>query len=173
MSSHSYISITQKPISLIKLKQPKSSSKHKLLLQLLPSPRRAGRFFVPFLAIWALLNFSQLPLPPLSCGRFLPRLRPPLRPHDEFWRWAQATTTVHAQPCLSFSESYRNTSSDQDTTTATAPAPAPGKYMIAVVSGGLNQQRNQIIDAVVVARILKAALVVPVLQVNQVWGDER
>ncbi|OAY83858.1 hypothetical protein ACMD2_15429 [Ananas comosus] len=39
--------------------------------------------------------------------------------------------------------------------------------MIAVVSGGLNQQRNQIIDAVVVARILKAALVVPVLQVNQ------
>lgn len=44
--------------------------------------------------------------------------------------------------------------------------------MMAVVSGGLNQQRNQIIDAVVIARILGAVLVVPVLQVNQVWGDE-
>ncbi|XP_028117973.1 O-fucosyltransferase 37-like [Camellia sinensis] len=41
-----------------------------------------------------------------------------------------------------------------------------------VVSGGLNQQRNQIIDAVVIARILEAALVVPVLQVNHIWGDE-
>lgn len=42
-----------------------------------------------------------------------------------------------------------------------------------VASGGLNQQRNQIVDAVVIARILEAALVVPVLQVNLIWGDER
>jgi hypothetical protein len=42
-----------------------------------------------------------------------------------------------------------------------------------VVSGGMNQQRNQIVDAVVIARILGAALVVPVLQVNVIWGDER
>ena len=42
-----------------------------------------------------------------------------------------------------------------------------------VVSGGLNQQRNQIVDAVVIARILGAALVVPILQVNVIWGDER
>lgn len=47
------------------------------------------------------------------------------------------------------------------------------KYLMVVVSGGLNQQRNQIVDAVVIARILGAALVVPILQVNVIWGDER
>ena len=45
--------------------------------------------------------------------------------------------------------------------------------MMVVASGGLNQQRNQIVDAVVIARVIGAVLVVPVLQVNQVWGDER
>ena len=45
--------------------------------------------------------------------------------------------------------------------------------MVVVASGGLNQQRNQIVDAVVVARILEAASVVPILQVNLIWGDER
>ena len=47
------------------------------------------------------------------------------------------------------------------------------RFLVVAVSGGLNQQRNQIVDAVVIARILEAALVVPVLQVNRVWGDER
>lgn len=41
-----------------------------------------------------------------------------------------------------------------------------------VVSGGLNQQRNQIVDAVVIARILQAALVIPILQVNAIWEDD-
>jgi len=45
------------------------------------------------------------------------------------------------------------------------------KYLIVVVNGGLNQQRNQIVDAVVIARILGAALVVPVMQVNMIWRD--
>jgi hypothetical protein len=47
------------------------------------------------------------------------------------------------------------------------------RFLVVVASGGLNQQRNQIVDAVVIARILEAALVVPVLQVNPIWGDER
>ena len=42
-----------------------------------------------------------------------------------------------------------------------------------VVSGGMNQQRHQIVDAVVIGRILGAALVVPILHVNVIWGDER
>ncbi|GFZ02765.1 O-fucosyltransferase family protein [Actinidia rufa] len=46
------------------------------------------------------------------------------------------------------------------------------KYLVVVVSGGINQQRNQIVDAVVMARILGATLVVPILQVNVIWGDE-
>ncbi|GFS39801.1 O-fucosyltransferase family protein [Actinidia rufa] len=39
------------------------------------------------------------------------------------------------------------------------------ELVVAVVSDGLNQQRNQVIHAVVTARILEAALVVPVFQV--------
>ncbi|XP_057539216.1 O-fucosyltransferase 20-like [Amaranthus tricolor] len=68
------------------------------------------------------------------------------------------------RPCLTFSQEYRGTSPEilKDRT----------KYLMVVVSGGMNQQRNQIVDAVVIARILGAALVVPVLQVNIVWGDE-
>ncbi|KAK9995486.1 hypothetical protein SO802_020172 [Lithocarpus litseifolius] len=46
------------------------------------------------------------------------------------------------------------------------------RFLIVVASGGLNQQRNQIVDVVIIARILEAALVVPVLQVNLIWGDE-
>ena len=47
------------------------------------------------------------------------------------------------------------------------------RFLVAGATGGLNQQRNQIVDIVVIARILEAALVVPVLQVNLIWGDER
>ncbi|KVH92070.1 GDP-fucose protein O-fucosyltransferase [Cynara cardunculus var. scolymus] len=45
--------------------------------------------------------------------------------------------------------------------------------LVIVVFGGINQQRNQIVDAVVIASILGAALVVPILQVIVIWGDER
>ena len=47
------------------------------------------------------------------------------------------------------------------------------RFLVVVASGGLNQQRNQIVDVVIIARVLDAALVVPVLQVNLIWGDER
>ena len=69
------------------------------------------------------------------------------------------------RPCLDFSDRYRKESGliVKDRT----------KYLMVVVSGGMNQQRNQIVDAVVIARILGAALVVPILQVNVIWGDER
>ncbi|KAJ0682419.1 putative GDP-fucose protein O-fucosyltransferase [Helianthus annuus] len=68
------------------------------------------------------------------------------------------------RPCLDFSSEYKKQSVEilKDRT----------KYLVVVVSGGMNQQRNQIVDAVVIARILGAALVVPILQVNVIWGDE-
>ncbi|XP_078443313.1 O-fucosyltransferase 20-like [Wolffia australiana] len=79
----------------------------------------------------------------------------------EFWKQPD---DMSYRPCLHFSEGYRQTSQ--------AIKKDRRKYLMVGVSGGLNQQRNQIVDAVVIARILGAALVVPVLQVNQVWGDE-
>lgn len=152
MSIPSYISVTQKPIS-VKLKSPKQ-------LHLLPSPRRASRLFLPLLAFFALLGISQVLLPPLP--RAARRLdRGHTADDEEFWTWAQAGPPS-VRPCLDFTKLYRTELQD-----------GPRKYMTAVVSGGLNQQRNQVVDAVVIARIIGAVLVVPVLQVNQVWGDER
>lgn len=81
---------------------------------------------------------------------------------SEFWEQPDG---LGYRPCLEFSKEYKETSLEivKDRT----------KYLMVVVSGGMNQQRNQIVDAVVIARILGAALVVPILQVNVIWGDER
>ncbi|KAI4333177.1 hypothetical protein L6164_018015 [Bauhinia variegata] len=83
--------------------------------------------------------------------------------HDksEFWKQPDG---LGYRPCLAFSRDYVKATKGIVNNRR--------KYLIVVVSGGLNQQRNQIVDAVVIARILGAALVVPILQVNVIWGDE-
>lgn len=81
---------------------------------------------------------------------------------SEFWKQPDG---MGYRPCLHFSREYRKYSN--------AIVKDRRKYLLVVVSGGMNQQRNQIVDAVVIARILGAALVVPILQVNVIWGDER
>lgn len=80
----------------------------------------------------------------------------------EFWKQPDG---LGYRPCLDFSREYRRESAKV--------VKERRKYLMVVVSGGLNQQRNQIVDAVVIARILGAVLVVPILQVNVIWGDER
>ncbi|KAK7401541.1 hypothetical protein VNO78_13094 [Psophocarpus tetragonolobus] len=80
---------------------------------------------------------------------------------SEFWKQPDG---LGYKPCLSFSRDYSRASE--------GVLRDRRKYLMVVVSGGLNQQRNQIVDAVVIARILGAALVVPILQVNVIWGDE-
>ncbi|XVF22995.1 hypothetical protein REPUB_Repub12eG0218800 [Reevesia pubescens] len=79
----------------------------------------------------------------------------------EFWKQPDG---IGYRPCLDFSAEYRRATE--------AIVKDRSKYLVVVVSGGMNQQRNQIVDAVVIARILGAALVVPILQVNVIWGDE-
>ncbi|GAV68234.1 O-FucT domain-containing protein, partial [Cephalotus follicularis] len=79
----------------------------------------------------------------------------------EFW---QQPDGEGYKPCLKFSLKYRKDSMKI--------SKEKRRFLVVVASGGLNQQRNQIVDAVVIARILEAALVVPVLQVNMIWGDE-
>ncbi|KAJ6829139.1 uncharacterized protein M6B38_360035 [Iris pallida] len=79
----------------------------------------------------------------------------------EFWEQPEG---YGYRPCLGFGEEYRRGSE--------AMKQQRRRYLMVVVSGGMNQQRNQIVDAVVIARILGAALVVPILQVNVIWGDE-
>ncbi|KAJ0231303.1 O-fucosyltransferase 37 [Hirschfeldia incana] len=77
---------------------------------------------------------------------------------SEFWKQPNGEGY---RPCLEFSLSYRKK--------AARVSKERKRFLVVVVSGGLNQQRNQIVDAVVIAAILEAALVVPVLQVNRVW----
>ncbi|KAJ6947912.1 hypothetical protein NC651_002317 [Populus alba x Populus x berolinensis] len=79
----------------------------------------------------------------------------------EFWKQPDG---LGYKPCLKFSREYSRWSEQI--------VKNRRKYLLVVVSGGMNQQRNQIVDAVVIARILGAALVVPILQVNVIWGDE-
>ncbi|KAK9282591.1 hypothetical protein L1049_010808 [Liquidambar formosana] len=80
---------------------------------------------------------------------------------SEFWKQPDG---LGYRPCLEFSGGYKRES--------VGIVKNRTKYLMVVVSGGMNQQRNQIVDAVVIARILGAALVVPILQVNVIWGDE-
>ncbi|XP_077211853.1 O-fucosyltransferase 20-like [Tasmannia lanceolata] len=79
----------------------------------------------------------------------------------EFWKQPNG---LGYRPCLNFSKEYKRFSD--------LVARERTKYLMVVVCGGLSQQRNQIVDAVVIARILGAALVVPILQVNVIWEDE-
>ncbi|KAL2498936.1 O-fucosyltransferase family protein [Abeliophyllum distichum] len=55
-------------------------------------------------------------------------------------------------------------------TTSTLPEKSQG-YIQVFLDGGLNQQRMGICDAVAVAKILNATLVIPHLEVNPVWQD--
>ncbi|KAE8679817.1 hypothetical protein F3Y22_tig00111394pilonHSYRG00063 [Hibiscus syriacus] len=87
--------------------------------------------------------------------------QPPHEESGEFWKQPDG---MGYRPCLDFSREYRRASD--------AIVKDRSKYFLVVVSGGISQQRNQIVDAVVIARILGAALVVPILQVNVIWGDE-
>ncbi|GMI75749.1 hypothetical protein like AT2G44500 [Hibiscus trionum] len=90
--------------------------------------------------------------------------QPPLDSNEELGEFWKQPDGMGYRPCLDFSREYRRTSE--------AIVKDRSKYLLVVVSGGISQQRNQIVDAVVIARILGAALVVPILQVNVIWGDE-
>ncbi|KAL8127517.1 hypothetical protein AgCh_014433 [Apium graveolens] len=57
---------------------------------------------------------------------------------------------------------------------STGPMPSPENsqgYLQLFLDGGLNQQRMGICDAVALAKILNATLVIPYLELNPVWKD--
>lgn len=132
-------------------------------------------FLCGFLFMLKMYNFD--PFAPYPCGNtenkddsslissgvlsFPVKIEEKYEEKSDFWEQPDG---LGYRPCLDFSEEYKKSSVEilKDRT----------KYLVVVVSGGMNQQRNQIVDAVVIARILGATLVVPILQVNVIWGDE-
>ncbi|XP_042021277.1 O-fucosyltransferase 31-like [Salvia splendens] len=58
----------------------------------------------------------------------------------------------------------------QQVSTSTLPEKSQG-YIQVFLDGGLNQQRMGICDAVALAKILNATLIIPHLEVNPVWKD--
>ncbi|KVI03153.1 GDP-fucose protein O-fucosyltransferase [Cynara cardunculus var. scolymus] len=56
-------------------------------------------------------------------------------------------------------------------TSTSSSLPESSGYIQVFLDGGLNQQRMGICDAVAVAKILNATLVIPYLEVNPVWQD--
>uniref|UniRef100_A0A3Q7IEF1 O-fucosyltransferase family protein n=1 Tax=Solanum lycopersicum TaxID=4081 RepID=A0A3Q7IEF1_SOLLC len=105
-------------------------------------------FLFGFVGLW--LDFLPFSQNPCSISR-------ELFTESEFWKQPDG---LGYRPCLNFSKTGREILKDKT------------RYLMVVVSGGMNQQRNQIVDAVVIARILEAALVVPIFQVNPIWADE-
>ncbi|KAK4488648.1 hypothetical protein RD792_004417 [Penstemon davidsonii] len=160
-------SISQSSLESLLLSPKKNQPPSSKLRLLLKNPR----FFIfliftlCFICMLKMIPFSQYPCSisqekaKISTGFLNSELKYDER--SEFWKQPDG---LGYRPCLDFSERYRKESVQivKDRT----------KYLMVVVSGGMNQQRNQIVDAVVIARILGAALVVPILQVNVIWGDE-
>ncbi|CAM8932193.1 unnamed protein product [Rhodiola kirilowii] len=72
-----------------------------------------------------------------------------------FWK-QKSVKGYNYKPCLDFSLAYRKRS--------VRVSKEKRRFLVVVVSGDLYQWRDQIVDAVVVARILGAAMVVPFLQ---------
>ncbi|KAK4476411.1 hypothetical protein RD792_015562 [Penstemon davidsonii] len=180
---HSYISvpsqiinsITQSSLdSLLISPKKKHSSSSKLRLSHLKNPKIFTFLIFILVFLWVLkmwFNFDPIiPFVQNPCAQSQENasistgfVRSQMNVDEKFEFWKQPDGLGY-RPCLDVSESYR-TESVQIVKDKT-------KYLLVVVSGGMNQQRNQIVDAVVIARILGAVLVVPILQVNVIWGDE-
>ncbi|KAL8128754.1 LOW QUALITY PROTEIN: hypothetical protein V2J09_017909, partial [Rumex salicifolius] len=69
------------------------------------------------------------------------------------------------------SEFYRGCSKSSSNYARADKVTVRGRYLVIVTSGGLNQQRTGIVDAVAAARILNVTLVVPQLDQRSYWKD--
>ncbi|XP_010244145.1 PREDICTED: uncharacterized protein At1g04910-like [Nelumbo nucifera] len=172
ISSFSYISVYQKPAILFK---PSGNPKSTFISN--QNLRKSGYLLLVIAVCTSLSVFLLGFSPPVPCtfdhqrlqtetGREFNNVELSSSLHNvsysqEFWKQPD---DLGFRPCLNFSDGYRRASNGGTEKRRT--------FLMVVVSGGLNQQRNQIIDAVVIARILNTSLVLPVLQVNRVWGDE-
>ncbi|XP_047338993.1 O-fucosyltransferase 20-like [Impatiens glandulifera] len=156
----SYISVPSQIITSISssslqslLISPKKPSKIKTT-HYLKNPKTWFLSLILFTSLKTLLTLLKL-------SSFSHSETNPYQESSSFWNQPNG---LSFKPCLDFTSNYKNTTEEIKT--------GRTKYLIIVVSGGVNQQRNQIVDGVVISRILGATLVIPILQVNVIWGDE-
>ncbi|XP_070029437.1 O-fucosyltransferase 11-like [Nicotiana sylvestris] len=141
--------------------------------------RRRGSFRRRhLLLVVPLLYFSGL----ISCVRPLfSLLQPPAgavyRSHEIFqklWTDIQADNSSSIQ--LSSVWIYKRKLKEQrhcstGNTASTKGSPGANLYLIVDANGGLNQQRSSICNAVVIAALLNATLLIPRLEFHNVWRD--
>ncbi|KAI3992716.1 hypothetical protein MKX01_021677 [Papaver californicum] len=136
-------------------------------------PQKSG-YFLLFLAICTSFSVFMISYPIISCisdhKHSLIQINRKFNQRNAFINLSTTTEELWKQPdglgylpCLDFGQNYSS---------IIISSGEKNRFLIVVVSGGLNQQKNQIIDAVVIARILQATLIVPILHVNPVWGDQ-
>lgn len=116
---------------------------------------------------------------------FFPSLFSPLSHASAFSEWNAIKprhthllkSAVERQSSDSVQNEFWNPLSDpgwrpciQTTNAPSLPEKSRG-YVQVFLDGGLNQQRMAVCDAVAVAKILNATLVIPYLEVNPVWQD--
>ncbi|WOK96866.1 hypothetical protein Cni_G05574 [Canna indica] len=143
--------------SLLALEDPRvsTSSSYRILVAFLAFLVVAVLFFVP--SLWSRLNAPYL------CHKegitlHCPRVKEP----PSLWENPYSSTTSW-KPCA---ERRENGISDLPLENET------NGYIFIHAEGGLNQQRIAICNAVAVAKIMGATLILPVLKQDQIWKDQ-
>ncbi|KAK3156048.1 hypothetical protein QOZ80_2AG0102120 [Eleusine coracana subsp. coracana] len=155
---HKHLRLPSPLRSLLALEDPRSaaaSSSYRILLALLALLLAAGLFAVP--SLWSRLNTPYL------CHKEGIALHcPESKEPPSLWQNPRAATTSW-KPCA---ERRSNEPSD------VPPENETSGYIFIHAEGGLNQQRIAICNAVAIAKIMSATLILPVLKQDQIWKDQ-
>lgn len=163
---------------------------HLLRRVLLRRRQFQSRFTPPLVAgagaallLFSLVSFLPSPPPPLAADFHLRRhyrlgssnngveLRFKSDPNAPFGVPTRRKSLVRDIWSSRLSKFYYGCSNANSTFKTADKKTHPNRYLMIATSGGLNQQRTGITDAVVAAYILNATLVVPKLDQKSVWND--
>uniref|UniRef100_A0A804PCG7 O-fucosyltransferase family protein n=3 Tax=Zea mays TaxID=4577 RepID=A0A804PCG7_MAIZE len=144
--------------SLLALEDPRSptaSASYRILVAAIACFALTALFFAPF--VWTRLNAPYL------CRKEGIRLHcPRVRQRDSLWENPHAAATWW-KPCA---ERQSHEVSDLVSENETSG------FIFIHAEGGLNQQRIAICNAVAIAKIMNATLILPVLKQDQIWKDQ-